>query len=56
MKKAISLFLAVVMIFCLCAAGSAEEYYFERAITIVCPWGAGGGADPAEPDGFIHPL
>ena len=45
MKKTIALLLALVMMLGLCTAASAEEWKFERGITIVCPWGLGGGAD-----------
>ena len=45
MKKIVSLLLALTMILGLCAAASAEDWKFERGITIVCPWGLGGGAD-----------
>ena len=44
MKKILALALALAMILGLCAA-SAEDWKFERGITIVCPWGLGGGAD-----------
>ncbi len=44
MKKILALALALTMILGLCAA-SAEDWKFERGITIVCPWGLGGGAD-----------
>lgn len=44
MKKILSIALALVLVFALCAAASAE-FKFERKVTIVCPWGVGGGAD-----------
>ena len=44
MKKIVVLFAAVMMVFGLCAA-SAEEWEFDRGVTIVCPWGLNGGAD-----------
>ena len=44
MKKIVSLVLAVVMLVAMAACASAE-FKFERKITIVCPWGVGGGAD-----------
>lgn len=44
MKKILSLVLALVLVLGLCAAASAE-FKFERKITVVCPWGVGGGAD-----------
>ena len=52
MKKLLSLLLVLVMAMALVACGSSEkpaandgEFKFERAIEIVCPWGAGGGSD-----------
>lgn len=45
MKKIVALFLALIMIMGICAVASAEDWKFERGITIVCPWGLGGGAD-----------
>ncbi|MBQ6435242.1 MAG: tripartite tricarboxylate transporter substrate binding protein [Synergistaceae bacterium] len=44
MKKVICTLLAVSFIFCGAMAASAE-WKFERKISIVCPWGVGGGAD-----------
>ena len=44
MKKSAALFLAAIMAFSLCAA-CAEEWEFDRGVTIVCPWGLNGGAD-----------
>jgi len=44
MKKLVCLMLAAMMILSLAAVASAE-FKFERKITIVCPWGVGGGAD-----------
>ena len=51
MKKIITLLLALIMLMGICAVASAEEWKFERGITIVCPWGLGGGAD-----GTIRPM
>ena len=51
MKKIVALFLALIMIMGICAVASAEDWKFERGITIVCPWGLGGGAD-----GTIRPM
>ena len=51
MKKIIALLLALIMLMGICAVASAEEWKFERGITIVCPWGLGGGAD-----GTIRPM
>ena len=51
MKKALSLLLVLVMALALAACGGEApaandgEFQFERAIEIVCPWGAGGGSD-----------
>jgi tripartite-type tricarboxylate transporter receptor subunit TctC len=45
MKKIVALFLALIMVMGICAVASAEDWKFERGITIVCPWGLGGGAD-----------
>ena len=50
MKKLVCLMLAAMMILSLAAVASAE-FKFERGITIVCPWGLGGGAD-----GTIRPM
>ncbi len=44
MKKLVCLVLAIVMTLALVTCASAE-FKFERKITIVCPWGVGGGAD-----------
>ena len=44
MKKIAALFLAMMLVFGLCAA-CAEEWEYERGITVVCPWGLNGGAD-----------
>ena len=44
MKKYLSILLAVTLIFCAVSCASAE-WKFERKISIVCPWGVGGGAD-----------
>ena len=51
MKKIVALFLALIMVMGICAVASAEDWKFERGITIVCPWGLGGGAD-----GTIRPM
>jgi len=45
MKKIVALILALIMVMGICAVASAEDWKFERGITIVCPWGLGGGAD-----------
>ena len=45
MKKIAALLLAGIMLISLCAIATAEEWTFDRGITIVCPWGVGGGAD-----------
>lgn len=53
MKKFLSLALALVMVLALAACGGDNggaggedgEFKFTRKIEIVCPWGAGGGAD-----------
>ena len=54
MKKFLSLALALVMVLALAACGGDNTddggnddgtFKFERKIEIVCPWGAGGGAD-----------
>ena len=45
MKRITALLLTGILLFALCAAASAEEWTFEHGITIVCPWGEGGGAD-----------
>ncbi len=44
MKKIVCLVLAIVMLVAIAACASAE-FKFERKISIVCPWGVGGGAD-----------
>ena len=44
MKKLVCMLLAVSLIVCGAVAASAE-FKFERKISIVCPWGVGGGAD-----------
>lgn len=45
MNRIAAVLLAGIMLIGLCAAAVAEEWTFERCITIVCPWGLGGGAD-----------
>ena len=45
MKRIAALMLVGMLLAGLCAAAVAEEWTFERGITIVCPWGLGGGAD-----------
>ena len=45
MNRIAAVLLAGIMLIGLCAAAVAEEWTFERGITIVCPWGLGGGAD-----------
>ena len=45
MRKNVALVLAVMTVFSLYAAASAESWEFERGVTIVCPWGLNGGAD-----------
>jgi tripartite-type tricarboxylate transporter receptor subunit TctC len=59
MKKRFTLFMSLVLIFTLALMGCAPktpevstsegaadaEFKFERKIELVCPWGAGGGAD-----------
>lgn len=50
MKKILALLLALVMAMSLAACEDETvdengEFVFERPIEIVCPWGAGGGAD-----------
>ena len=44
MKKLVCMLLAVSLIVCGAVAASAE-FKFERKVSIVCPWGVGGGAD-----------
>ena len=44
MKKSAAVLLAFLLVFSLSAAW-AEEWEFERGVTIVCPWGLNGGAD-----------
>ncbi len=44
MKKFLCMLLAVSLVVCAAAVASAE-FKFERKISIVCPWGVGGGAD-----------
>lgn len=51
MKRIAVLLLVCALFICLCAAASAEEWVFDRGVTIVCPWGEGGGADST-----IRPL
>ncbi len=45
MNRMTALLLAGIMLVSLCSAAAAEEWVFDRGITIVCPWGEGGGAD-----------
>ena len=45
MKRSVLLFLVLMALICPVVAAAAEEFCFDRGITIVCPWGAGGGAD-----------
>ena len=46
MKKLVCLVLAVMMLLAVAVSANAEsEWKFERKISIVCPWGVGGGAD-----------
>ena len=53
MKKFFTVFLAIAMVLSLAACGGSStaantqngEWKFERKLEIVCPWGAGGGAD-----------
>lgn len=46
MKKLVCLVLAAVMLLAVASFANAEsEWKFERKISIVCPWGVGGGAD-----------
>lgn len=45
MNRIAALMLVGILLAGLCAAAVAEEWTFERGITIVCPWGLGGGAD-----------
>ena len=51
MKKLVCLLLAAAMLLSVAALASADDWKFERGITIVCPWGLGGGAD-----GTIRPM
>lgn len=44
MKKFMCAMLAVMFVLCSVSFASAE-FKFERKISIVCPWGVGGGAD-----------
>ena len=44
MKKFICAVLTAVLVLG-CAAFASAEFKFERKISIVCPWGVGGGAD-----------
>ena len=44
MKKYLAIFLAIMLVFCAASFASAE-WKFERKISIICPWGVGGGAD-----------
>ena len=50
MKRFAFIFTAALFALCMCAsfataAEEASEFKFEHKITIVCPWGEGGGAD-----------
>lgn len=45
MKRIAALLLAGILLIACTAVATAEEWVFERGITIVCPWGLGGGAD-----------
>lgn len=46
MRRCICLIITVLLIFCATFSAAADDAWkFDRAITIVCPWGAGGGAD-----------
>ncbi|MGN0777972.1 MAG: Bug family tripartite tricarboxylate transporter substrate binding protein [Aristaeellaceae bacterium] len=51
MKRTIAFLLALMLLAGICSVASAETWSFERGITIVCPWGLGGGAD-----GTIRPM
>ena len=43
MKKLLAILLAVVMVVCLSATAFAD--YPDKGISVICPWGAGGGTD-----------
>ena len=44
MKKLLALMVALTMVFGLAAAASAADYP-TKGISVICPWGAGGGTD-----------
>ncbi|MBQ2833231.1 MAG: hypothetical protein IJE71_01380 [Clostridia bacterium] len=44
MKKFLSLMVALVLVMSLATVASAAEYP-TKGISVICPWGAGGGTD-----------
>ena len=44
MKRFICIFMAIVFVLC-CVSFASADFKFERKISIICPWGVGGGAD-----------
>ncbi len=45
MKKLLSLVLVAMLVMACFATVASAEWKFERRVELVCPWGAGGGAD-----------
>ena len=44
MKKLVALMVALTMVLGLASVASAAEYP-SKGISVICPWGAGGGTD-----------
>ena len=47
MRRFVCALLAAMLLICgaACMSSGADAWKFERPVTIICPWGAGGGAD-----------
>ena len=45
MRKCVALFLTLGLLISLGIGGAAAADYPKRPITMICPWGAGGGTD-----------
>ena len=44
-KKMLCLIVAAIMVFSIGLASASAADYPKRPITLICPWGAGGGTD-----------